>query len=54
MCQKDVKEIMKDIGSPLPNKDQLSDFTAAIINTRQTDKLFLVNLFNRKRTWLED
>ena len=48
---KEVKDLMKQIGASSPHKDQLADYSLAVINSRDTDKLFFVFLFNRKKTW---
>lgn len=44
---------MKHIGASAPHKDQLADYSLAVINSRDSDKLFFVFLFNRKKTWLD-
>jgi hypothetical protein len=43
---------MKHIGLSSPHKDQLSDYSQAVQTSHQSDKLFFVCLFNRKKTWL--
>jgi len=48
---KEIKELMKNIGAKSPHKDQLTDYSTAIVNSKKTDRLYFVLLFNRKRTW---
>lgn len=42
---------MKQLGASSPHRDQLRDYSLALVNSRQTDRLFFIFLFNRKKTW---
>ena len=48
---KEIKELMKQIGATMPLNDQLVDYSSAVVNCKQTDKVFFVFLFSRKKTW---
>ena len=44
--------MMKHIGASLPSKKELSDQSAATSIAKQSDSLFFVFLFNRKKSWI--
>ena len=48
---KEIKELIKNIGANIPHNDQLVDYSAAVVNCKQTDKVFFVYMFSRKKTW---
>ena len=48
---KEIKDLIKHINANQPTKDEMADQSLALINCRQSEKLFFVFLFNRKKTW---
>lgn len=48
---KESKDLIKSIGAPFPTKDQLSAQSSALSISKQSDKIYFVFLFNRKKTW---